>query len=95
MNAMIATETRWRGSLHRVVRWLRCPPNEADLFGANLRKAIQAIWGTVCEWEHRTDPGEEEHGKNPAKRYCTKCGKCQHGFYHRFGETRVTWEDAT
>ncbi len=46
-----------------------------------------------CQWEHRADPGEEEHGKNPGKRYCKVCGREQWGFYHRFGNTRVTWMD--
>ena len=79
------------GWLRRFIGWLRCPPNESDAFLVNIRLAIQAIWGTACEWEHRIEPGEEEHGKDPSKRYCTQCGKCQHGWYHRFGDTRATW----
>ena len=48
----------------------------------------------ACEWEYRADPGEEEHGKNPARRYCKICGREQWAFYHRFGDTCISWSDA-
>jgi hypothetical protein len=63
------------------------------LFLVNLREVVQFFFGHTCEWEFRPDVGEEEHGINPAKRYCKICGKCQHAYYHRFGDVRVTWKD--
>ena len=79
--------------MNRILRWFRCKPNENDVLFVHVREATQCFFGIACEWEQRSDIGEEEHGINLAKRYCKTCGKCQHGYYHRFGDTRVTWED--
>lgn len=59
-------------------------------------KPTQKVSQFICqhEWEFRVEKGEEEHGLDPSKRYCTKCNKCQHGFYHRFGDIRVEWVDS-
>lgn len=60
-------------------------------------KWVERLWHillqTECQWEHRTDPGEEEHGKNFAKRYCKICGKVQYAFYYPYGDVRIKWED--
>lgn len=44
-------------------------------------------------WEFRKDKGEEEHGNNPAIRYCKLCNKQEHAFYCRFGDVRIQWRD--
>ncbi len=64
---------------------------DSDLFGTNIRDTIRSFCNH--EWEFRVEKGEEEHGMDPSKRYCKKCNKCQHGYYHRYGDIRVTWED--
>ena len=79
--------------MNKFIRWLRCEPSESDLFLVHIREVIQCFFGTVCEWEQKPDIGEEEHGINPSIRCCKLCGKRRRGFYHRFGDIRVTWED--
>lgn len=76
----------------RLARWLRCPPRGDPLFGVHVREVIQFFFGKVCEWEHRADPGEEEHGKNWAKRHCVHCGRCQKAFFRRYDGV-IEWED--
>jgi hypothetical protein len=44
-------------------------------------------------WEHRVEPGEEEHGKNYYKRYCVVCDKVQILMFHRYGNVRTSWVD--
>lgn len=58
-----------------------------------IKKLIHKIFHTECEWEYRYEAGEEEHGKNPAKRYCKICNRNQHSFYHKFGDIRIEWRD--
>lgn len=81
-----------RRLLGRLRKWLLTPPPANAFALTNIRKAAQILHS--CEWEDRAEPGEEEHGKNPAKRYCKVCGREQWAFYHRFGNTCMTWEDA-
>ncbi len=80
------------GLLARIRRWFVTPPPPGALLLTNVRAAARILH--TCEWEHRADPSEEEHGKNPAKRHCKVCGRVQYAFYHRFGNTRITWSDA-
>jgi len=47
----------------------------------------------ICEWEFRTDPGEEEHGPNTTRRFCKICNRRQNLFYYRFGNVRYSWKD--
>lgn len=54
---------------------------------------IRKMFHTCKDWEFRADPGEEEHGVNPFKRYCKGCGKEQHSFYHEYGDIRHEWRD--
>jgi hypothetical protein len=84
---------RW---LWRLVRrfWLwilRRPDNSPALL--NIRDAARALH-RCTNWQTWADPGEEEHGHNPSRRRCADCGKIQHAYFHRFGNTRITWSDA-
>lgn len=80
---------RW---ITRFKRWLFTPPPDDAFALTNIRRAARFLHS--CEWEYRPDPGEEEHGKNFTRRYCKHCGREQKAFYHKFGNVRITWEDA-
>ena len=80
----------WR-MVGRLKIWLLTQPSESAIALTEILAAARLLHS--CDWEHRADQGEEEHGKNPAKRYCKTCGREQWAFYHRFGNTRITWED--
>ena len=61
-----------------------------------MKKWLHKILGIYsCEWEHRIEPGEEEHGLNTTRRYCKICDREQHLYYHRFGDIRYKWIDET
>jgi len=77
--------------IKRFNNWKKKPINYSDLFGTNVHETIQSF--CKHEWEFRTIIGEEEHGLDPSRRFCTKCGKCQRGWYHRYGDVRITWEN--
>jgi hypothetical protein len=77
--------------LKRFVDWKKTPINDNDSFGTNIRRVIQSFCNH--DWEFRTVIGEEEHGLDPSRRFCIKCGKCQRGWYHKYGDVRITWED--
>jgi hypothetical protein len=83
--------------LSKIKNWLFTPAGENDAFGVHIREAAQGLFGHNCEWEHRAEPGEEEHGVNPFKRYCKHCDRVQiamrHRFGNEFGEPRTEWED--
>lgn len=59
----------------------------------NFRLFFHKLLNTDCQWEYRFDRGEEEHGKNYSKRYCSICNRKQHAFYNKFGDIRIEWED--
>ena len=47
----------------------------------------------ICQWEFRTDSGEEEHGKYTSIRFCNICNRKLNLLYQEFGNIKFTWED--
>jgi hypothetical protein len=77
--------------INRLLEWKKKPIDHNDWFGTQIHKTIQAFCDH--EWEFRTVIGEEEHGLDPSKRFCIKCGKCQRAWYHKYGDIRISWKN--
>lgn len=58
-----------------------------------MKKFFHWLFRTSHKWCYRADKGEEEHGINYGKRYCSICGKTEHALYRKYGELRIEWID--